>query len=68
MKTFKKYLFWITTILTMPLFLVLCILEGICYVSQEGFHRFEGWCLNYKDTGLIYRGDGIWSSPHKGDK
>ena len=67
-KTMKKFLFWAMSPITFIACLLLAILEGIGYSGQETLHKFEGWCFNYKDTGLIYHGDGIWSSPHGDEK
>ena len=63
----KKYLFWLTCPITSILFLIFGIIESIGNDVCELLHKFEGWCFNYKRTGLKYRGDGIWSSPHKGE-
>lgn len=68
MSTFKKYLFWITIPVMFIISLIFAIIEEIGYCGSEALHHFEAWCFNYKDSGLIYRGDGIWSSPHKGEK
>ncbi len=66
MKTFKKYLFWVISPLTFIIHIIAGALSGIGNFIEEADHSFEAWCFDYKDTGLIYRGDGIWSSPIKG--
>ncbi len=68
MNKFKKYLFYTTCPISFILVLILAIAEESSHFCLEGFHHFEAWCFNYKDSGLIYRGDGIWSSPRKGDE
>lgn len=68
MKTFKKYLYWLTTPVSFVAFFFFSLFELIGHSGQEALHRFEAWCLNYKDTGLIYRGDGIYSSPRSNEE
>jgi len=68
MKTFKKYLYYFTTPCTFILFLIFTIIEDIGHGVTELLHMFEAWCFNYKDTGLKYRGEGIWSSKREGEE
>lgn len=68
MKKFKKYLFWTISPLTFFLVLIFATIEEFGHFLHELMHKFEAWCFDYKSTGLIYWGDGIWSTRHSGDE
>lgn len=67
MNKFKSALFYTTFLFLVILYVVLGAIAGICEFFVESMHKYEGWCFNYKKSGLVYRGDGIWSHAMNGE-
>ena len=61
MISFKKVLFWMTFIPLCALMMIVGVLTIFLEAIEEGVHRWEGWCMEYKKNGWTRVGGGIWS-------
>ena len=56
----KKVLFWGTSILTFPCFLILDSLASMAEFMIGVLRQYEAWAFEYEKNGYEHLGDGIW--------